>query len=191
MATATADTATEIEACYRRIIRQLGEESDREGLLRTPGRAARALIDLTAGYREDLRSSINGAIFESESDEMIMVRNIETYSLCEHHLLPFIGQCHVAYIPDGKIIGLSKIPRIVNHFARRLQLQERLTTQVAQAVELAVGAQGVGVVVEASHLCVMMRGVEKQHSQMKTSCMLGSFRSSASTRAEFLQLLGS
>ena len=191
MGTATADAATEIEACYRRIIRQLGEDSDREGLLRTPLRAARALIDLTAGYREDLRSIVNGAIFESESDEMIMVRNIETYSLCEHHLLPFIGQCHVAYIPDGKIIGLSKIPRIVNHFARRLQLQERLTTQVAQAVAQAVGAQGVGVVVEASHLCVMMRGVEKQHSQMKTSCMLGSFRSSATTRAEFLQLLGS
>ena len=191
MGTATAGTATEIEACYRRIIRQLGEDSDREGLLRTPGRAARALIDLTAGYREDLRTIVNGAIFESESDEMIMVRNIETYSLCEHHLLPFIGQCHVAYIPDGKIIGLSKIPRIVNHFARRLQLQERLTTQVAEAVAQAVGAQGVGVVVEASHLCVMMRGVEKQHSQMKTSCMLGSFRSSATTRAEFLQLLGS
>ena len=191
MGTATADPATEIEACYGRIIRQLGEDSDREGLLRTPARAARALIDLTAGYREDLRTIVNGAIFESESDEMIMVRNIETYSLCEHHLLPFIGQCHVAYIPDGKIIGLSKIPRIVNHFARRLQLQERLTTQVAQAVAQAVGAQGVGVVVEASHLCVMMRGVEKQHSQMKTSCMLGSFRSSATTRAEFLQLLGS
>ena len=191
MGTATADAATEIEACYRRIIRQLGEDSDREGLLRTPGRAARALIDLTAGYREDLPTIINGAIFESESDEMIMVRNIETYSLCEHHLLPFIGQCHVAYIPDGKIIGLSKIPRIVNHFARRLQIQERLTTQVAHAVEQAVGAQGVGVVVEASHLCVMMRGVEKQHSQMKTSCMLGSFRSSATTRGEFLQLLGS
>ena len=191
MGTATAGTTTEIEACYRRIIWQLGEDSDREGLLRTPVRAARALIDLTAGYREDLRTIVNGAIFESESDEMIMVRNIETYSLCEHHLLPFIGQCHVAYIPDGKIIGLSKIPRIVNHFARRLQIQERLTTQVAQAVAQAVGAQGVGVVVEASHLCVMMRGVEKQHSQMKTSCMLGSFRSSATTRAEFLQLLGS
>ena len=191
MGTATAGTAIEIEACYRRIIRQLGEDSDREGLLRTPARAARALIDLTAGYREDLRTIINGAIFESESDEMIMVRNIETYSLCEHHLLPFIGQCHVAYIPDGKIIGLSKIPRIVNHFARRLQIQERLTTQVAEAVAQAVDAQGVGVVVEASHLCVMMRGVEKQHSQMKTSCMLGSFRSSATTRAEFLQLLGS
>jgi GTP cyclohydrolase I len=184
-------TATEIEACYRRIIRQLGEDSDREGLLRTPERAARALIDLTAGYREDLRTIVNGAIFESESDEMIMVRNIETYSLCEHHLLPFIGQCHVAYIPDGKIIGLSKIPRIVNHYARRLQIQERLTTQVAKAVQQIVGARGVGVVVEASHLCVMMRGVEKQHSQMKTSCMLGSFRGSASTRSEFLQLLGS
>ena len=157
--------------------------------MRTPHRAARALTDLTSGYRENLHEIINGAIFQSESDEMIMVRNIETFSLCEHHLLPFIGQCHVAYIPDGRIIGLSKIPRIVNHFARRLQIQERLTLQVAHAVQNAVGAQGVGVVMEASHLCVMMRGVEKQHSQMKTSCMLGTFRSRAATRAEFLQLL--
>lgn len=157
--------------------------------MRTPHRAARALTDLTSGYRENLHEIINGAIFQSESDEMIMVRNIETFSLCEHHLLPFIGQCHVAYIPDGRIIGLSKIPRIVNHFARRLQIQERLTLQVAHAVRDAVGAQGVGVVMEASHLCVMMRGVEKQHSQMKTSCMLGTFRSRAATRAEFLQLL--
>lgn len=186
-----AGAQTAIAACYRRIIRELGEDSDREGLLRTPDRAARALIDLTAGYGEDLHTIVNGAIFDSESDEMIMVRNIETYSLCEHHLLPFIGQCHVAYIPHRRIIGLSKIPRIVNHFARRLQIQERLTTQVAKAVQTMVGAQGVGVVVEASHLCVMMRGVEKQHSQMKTSCMLGSFRDSPSTRAEFLQLLGS
>ena len=146
--------------------------------MRTPHRAARALTDLTSGYRENLRDIINGAIFQSESDEMIMVRNIETFSLC-----------HVAYIPDGRIIGLSKIPRIVNHFARRLQIQERLTLQVAHAVQNAVGAQGVGVVMEASHLCVMMRGVEKQHSQMKTSCMLGTFRSRAATRAEFLQLL--
>ena len=157
--------------------------------MRTPYRAARALIDLTSGYRENLEEIINGAIFQSESDEMIMVRNIETFSLCEHHLLPFIGQCHVAYIPEGRIIGLSKIPRIVNHFARRLQIQERLTLQVAHAVQDTVGAQGVGVVMEASHLCVMMRGVEKQHSQMKTSCMLGTFRSRAATRAEFLQLL--
>ena len=178
-----------IEACYRRIIRELGEDIDREGLVRTPHRAARAMTDLTSGYRENLDEIINGAIFQSESDEMIMVRNIETFSLCEHHLLPFIGQCHVAYIPDGRIIGLSKIPRIVNHYARRLQIQERLTVQIAHAVQNAVGAQGVGVVVEASHLCVMMRGVEKQHSQMKTSCMLGTFRSSAVTRAEFLQLL--
>jgi len=184
-----ADAPAAIEACYRRIIRELGEDIDREGLVRTPRRAARALTDLTSGYRESLREIINGAIFQSESDEMIMVRNIETFSLCEHHLLPFIGQCHVAYIPDGRIIGLSKIPRIVNHFARRLQIQERLTLQVAHAVRDAVGAQGVGVVMEASHLCVMMRGVEKQHSQMKTSCMLGTFRSSAATRAEFLQLL--
>ena len=152
-----ADAQTSLEACYRRIIRELGEDIDREGLQRTPKRAAKALADLTSGYREDIRDIINGAIFQSESDEMIMVRNIETFSLCEHHLLPFIGQCHVAYIPDGRIIGLSKIPRIVNHFARRLQIQERLTLQVAHAVQDAVGAQGVGVVMEASHLCVMMR----------------------------------
>ena len=184
-----ADAPTALEACYRRIIRELGEDIDREGLQRTPERAAKALADLTSGYRENIGRIINGAIFQSESDEMIMVRNIETFSLCEHHLLPFIGQCHVAYIPEGRIIGLSKIPRIVNHFARRLQIQERLTLQVAHAVQDAVGAQGVGVVMEASHLCVMMRGVEKQHSQMKTSCMLGTFRSHAATRAEFLQLL--
>ena len=185
------DALASLEACYLRIIRELGEDSDREGLQRTPQRAAKALIDLTSGYRENMSDIINGAIFQSESDEMIMVRNIETFSLCEHHLLPFIGQCHVAYIPEGRIIGLSKIPRIVNHFARRLQIQERLTVQIAHAVRNAVGAQGVGVVMEASHLCVMMRGVEKQHSQMKTSCMLGTFRSRAATRAEFLQLLSS
>lgn len=179
----------ELATHYNEIIRQIGEDCDREGLFKTPERAARALWELTSGYREDLSATVNNAIYDSESDEMIIVRDIETYSLCEHHLLPFIGRCHVAYIPEKKIIGLSKIPRIVNHFARRLQIQERLTSQIAKAVQDAIGAQGVGVVVEASHLCVMMRGVAKQHSGMKTSCMLGVFRSSATTRAEFLRLL--
>ena len=174
---------------YRSIISALGEDLEREGLARTPERAARALHFLTSGYRISVEDAIGSGVFESESDEMIMVRRIELYSLCEHHLLPFIGQCHVAYIPNGKILGLSKIPRLVDLFSRRLQIQERLTTQIAQSVMEAVDARGVGVVIEASHLCVMMRGVEKQHSEMKTSCMLGLFRSSESTRAEFLRLL--
>ena len=174
---------------YRSIISALGEDLEREGLARTPERAARALHFLTSGYRTSVEDAIGSGVFESESDEMIMVRRIELYSLCEHHLLPFTGQCHVAYIPNGKILGLSKIPRLVDLFSRRLQIQERLTTQIAQSVMEAVDARGVGVVIEASHLCVMMRGVEKQHSEMKTSCMLGLFRSSESTRAEFLRLL--
>lgn len=174
---------------YRSIISALGEDPEREGLARTPERAARALHFLTSGYSTSVEDAIGSGVFESESDEMIMVRRIELYSLCEHHLLPFIGQCHVAYIPNGKILGLSKIPRLVDLFSRRLQIQERLTTQIAQSVMEAVDARGVGVVIEASHLCVMMRGVEKQHSEMKTSCMLGLFRSSESTRAEFLRLL--
>ena len=178
-----------LEKCYKNIIHDVGEDIKREGLLLTPRRAAKAIKFLTKGYTENLEKIINNAIFESESDEMIMVRNIELYSLCEHHLLPFIGKCHVAYIPSGKIIGLSKIPRIVNHFARRLQIQERLTTQIAHAISKSVSAQGVAVVIEANHLCVMMRGVEKQHSQMKTSCMLGIFRDSSNTRGEFLTLL--
>lgn len=174
---------------YRNLIVALGEDPQREGLSRTPERAARALHFLTSGYRTTADDAIGSGVFESESDEMIMVRRIELYSLCEHHLLPFIGQCHVAYIPNGKILGLSKIPRLVDLFSRRLQIQERLTTQIAHSVMDAINARGVAVVIEASHLCVMMRGVEKQHSQMKTSCMLGLFRSSESTRAEFLRLL--
>ena len=179
----------EIEECYRRILRVVGEDGNREGLAATPTRAAQVLYDLTSGYREDLDKIINGAIFDSESDELIVVRNIETFSLCEHHMLPFIGRCHVAYVPNGTIIGLSKVPRVVNHFARRLQIQERLTTQIAHTLQKVLGAHGVGVVVEANHLCVMMRGVEKQHSDMKTSCMLGLLRRSATTRAEFLELI--
>ena len=183
------DRQSALEVCYHQIITELGEDIDRPGLRKTPVRAASALNELTSGYHCDLSTIINDAIFKSYSDEMIIVRDIEIYSLCEHHLLPFIGRCHVAYVPDGKIIGLSKIPRIVNHYARRLQIQERLTTQIAHALEMVVSAQGVGVVVEASHLCLRMRGVQKQHSVMKTSCMLGTLRSSARTRGEFLQLL--
>jgi GTP cyclohydrolase I len=178
-----------LAADYRSILSGLGEDLDREGLVRTPERAAKAIHFLTSGYRGSVADAIGDGVFESDSDEMIMVRSIELYSLCEHHLLPFIGQCHVGYIPNGRILGLSKIPRLVDLFSRRLQIQERLTGEIARSVMDAVDARGVGVVIEASHLCVMMRGVEKQHSQMKTSSMLGTFRSSQSTRTEFLRLL--
>jgi len=172
-----------------KIITALGEDVNREGLKDTPQRAATALKFLTQGYQQDLKTIINGALFESDTDEMILVKNIELYSLCEHHLLPFIGKCHVAYIPQGKILGLSKIARIVDMFARRLQVQERLTKQIAESVMEITGAEGVGVVIEAQHLCMMMRGVEKQNSVMTTSVMLGSFRAEAETRAEFLSLV--
>jgi len=185
-ATAAVET---LASHYRSIVAGLGENLDRDGLQRTPERAAKAIQFLTSGYRASVAEAIGDGVFDSESDEMIMVKSIELYSLCEHHLLPFIGQCHVAYIPNDKILGLSKIPRLVDLFSRRLQIQERLTSEIAGAVMDAVDARGVGVVIEASHLCVMMRGVQKQHSQMKTSCMLGLFRSSQSTRAEFLRLL--
>ncbi|GAB4391701.1 MAG: GTP cyclohydrolase I FolE [Gammaproteobacteria bacterium] len=171
------------------IIEHIGEDLTRDGLVKTPQRAADALQFLTRGYHESLEDLINGAIFESDMDEMVIVRNIEVYSLCEHHLLPFIGKCHVAYIPTGKIIGLSKVARIVDHFARRLQVQERLTQQIADCMLDITHAEGVGVVMEAKHLCMMMRGVEKQNSVMTTSRMLGSFRDEAETRAEFLTLI--
>lgn len=176
---------------YKELITMIGEDPDREGLLKTPERAANAFKFLTKGYQQDLEKIVNGAIFEAHSDDMVIVRDIELYSLCEHHLLPFIGKCHVAYIPKGKVIGLSKIPRIVDVFARRLQIQERLTKQIADAIIQYTAAEGVAVVVEARHLCTMMRGVEKQNSVMTTSCMLGSFRSDSATRAEFLSLIRS
>ena len=174
---------------YRTIITAVGEDTDRPGLADTPERAARAMRYLTQGYTQSVGDIVNGAIFPSNAEEMILVQNIELYSLCEHHLLPFVGKCHVAYLPKGKVIGLSKIARIVDIYARRLQIQENLTQQIAETVSAVTGAKGVAVTIEAHHLCMMMRGVEKQNSLMKTSAMLGSFRSNQSTRAEYLSLL--
>jgi len=174
---------------YRNLLEAIGEDPQRQGLARTPERAARALEFLTQGYRQDVDEIINNAVFDSEASEIILVKDIELYSLCEHHLLPFIGRAHVAYIPNGKVIGLSKVARIVDLFARRLQIQENLTTQIAESLMSALHPSGVAVVVEAKHLCMMMRGVEKQNSIMKTSCLLGSFKDDARTRSEFLSLL--
>jgi GTP cyclohydrolase I len=178
-----------IARAYRELLQAIGEDVDREGLQRTPDRAARALEFLTQGYRQDVCEIINDAVFESDASEIILVKDIELYSLCEHHLLPFIGRAHVAYIPNGKVIGLSKVARIVDVFARRLQIQENLTTQIAEALMGCLEPSGVAVVVEAKHLCMMMRGVEKQNSVMKTSCLLGVFKEDARTRSEFLSLL--
>ena len=178
-----------IADAYRELLQSVGEDIDREGLQRTPDRAARALEFLTQGYRQNLDQIINGAVFESRASEIILVKDIELYSLCEHHLLPFIGRAHVAYIPNGKVIGLSKVARIVDVFARRLQIQENLTTQIAESLMRCLEPSGVAVVVEAKHLCMMMRGVEKQNSVMKTSCLLGTFKEDARTRSEFLSLL--
>jgi GTP cyclohydrolase I len=171
------------------ILVKLGENPDREGLARTPQRVDQALKFLTSGYRVDLRKLINGALYEVKYDEMVVVRDIEFFSLCEHHLLPFFGKMHVAYLPHNKVIGLSKIPRIVDAFARRLQIQERLTQEVAQTIQEAIEPVGVGVICEARHFCMMMRGVEKQHSGAMTSAMLGAFRDKKKTRDEFLSLV--
>jgi GTP cyclohydrolase IA len=179
----------QIARAYRQLLESVGEDLDREGLRRTPDRAARAFEFLTQGYRQDLDEIINDAVFASEASEIILVKDIELYSLCEHHLLPFIGRAHVAYIPNGKVIGLSKVARIVDVFARRLQIQENLTTQIAESLMNCLEPSGVAVVVEAKHLCMMMRGVEKQNSVMKTSCLLGTFKDDARTRSEFLSLL--
>jgi GTP cyclohydrolase IA len=180
-----------IAALVRQMIAQLGEDPTREGLRRTPERFEKALRYLTSGYRQDPEKILNGAMFSVCYDEMVVVKDIEVYSLCEHHLLPFFGKCHVAYIPNKKVVGLSKIARLVNMYARRLQIQERLTSQIAQAIEEKLSPQGVGVIVEARHLCMVMRGVEKQHSAAMTSAMLGVFRENKQTRDEFLALIRS
>jgi len=180
-----------LEELYRQIIAGVGEDPSREGLLKTPARAASAMQYLTHGYQQSVDEVVNNAIFESENNQMILVKDIELYSLCEHHLLPFIGKCHVAYIPTGKVIGLSKIARIVDMFARRLQIQENLTKQIADTLMQAIQPAGVGVIIEAQHLCMMMRGVEKQNSKMTTSMMLGSFIDHDRTRSEFLRLVRS
>jgi GTP cyclohydrolase IA len=185
---AAADV-TALAAHYRGLIEGLGEDPEREGLRDTPMRAAKAMQFLTRGYSQSLSSIVNNALFESNLDEIVMVKDIELYSLCEHHLLPFIGRCHVGYLPNGKVLGLSKIARIVEMFARRLQIQEKLTQEIAEAIMNSAGARGVGVIIEARHLCMAMRGVEKQNSVMKTSVLLGSFRDNAPTRSEFLQLI--
>ncbi|MDR5907326.1 GTP cyclohydrolase I FolE [Franzmannia qiaohouensis] len=174
---------------YRHIISGLGEDPQREGLRDTPKRAAKAMQFLTRGYHQSLEELINGAVFESETDEMVLVKDIELYSMCEHHLLPFIGKCHIAYLPNGRVLGLSKFARIVDMYARRMQIQENLTRQIAEAVLQVTEARGVAVVIEAKHMCMMMRGVEKQNSSMTSSVMLGAFRENQPTRQEFLTLV--
>ncbi len=174
---------------YAEILQELGEDPSRNGLARTPARAEKALRFLTTGYYEKLEDIVNGALFDVDYDEMVVVKDVEFYSLCEHHILPFYGRIHVAYLPKGKVLGLSKIARIVDMYARRLQVQERLTQQVAEALTEVLDARGVGVVAEAKHFCMMMRGVEKQHSSAATSSMLGAFRTSKATRDEFLSLI--
>jgi GTP cyclohydrolase IA len=173
----------------RKLIAEIGENPDREGILKTPARVAKSLRYLTSGYHKDIDKVLNGALYSVAYDEMVIVKDIEIFSMCEHHLLPFFGRCHVAYVPNGKVIGLSKIPRIVDVFARRLQVQERLTVQIAETLMDKIKPQGVGVIVEARHLCMIMRGVEKQNSLAVTSHMLGVFRDCEGTRSEFLRLL--
>ena len=182
-----AATDPRLEDIYTQILLLIGEDPSRGGLIKTPCRASRALSFLTQGYRQNIAEILNGAIFDEEYDDMVIVKDIEFYSLCEHHVLPFFGKCHVGYIPQKKIVGLSKIPRIVDMFARRLQVQERLTYQIAQALEETLHPLGVAVVMEAQHMCMMIRGVEKQHSQTMTNVMLGAFRDKSSTRSEFMK----
>ncbi len=175
---------------YSQVITELGEDVNREGLLDTPKRAAKAMQFLTSGYETSLEDIVNNAVFASDTDEMVVISGIEMYSMCEHHMLPFIGKVHIGYLPNGKVLGLSKFARITDMFARRLQIQENLTKQIADAVQEVTGARGVAVVIEARHMCMMMRGVEKQNSSMSSSVMLGGFRESPATRSEFLRLIG-
>lgn len=178
-----------MEEYFSKIIAAVGEDLNREGLIDTPKRAAKAFKFLNNGYQKDLDEVLNNAVFTADTEDMVIVKDIELYSLCEHHLLPFIGKCHVGYLPRGRVLGLSKIARIVDMYARRLQIQEKLTKQIADAIEYAVDAKGVAVVIEAKHLCMMMRGVEKQNSVMTTSVMTGIFRKEMNTRSEFLNLI--
>src|SRR5208282_6638178 len=182
--------ADSIAEAMRRILALIGEDPERQGLSETPERFEKALRHLTSGYQQDVGKLLNGALFDVPYDEMVIVKDIELFSLCEHHLLPFFGACHVAYLPNRKVVGLSKIPRLVNMFARRLQIQERLTNQIASAIQQKICPLGVGVIIEARHLCMVMRGVEKQNSQTVTSAMLGAFRDNHQTREEFLALVG-
>ena len=184
------DPTDPIEPLVAQLLKELGEESGRDGLSRTPARVARSLRFLTSGYQQDPVAILNDALFDVSYDEMVIVKDVDFYSLCEHHMLPFFGHVHVAYVPNGKVVGLSKIPRLVGMFARRLQVQERLTTQIAETLEAVLEPKGVAVVVESIHLCMMMRGVEKQNSTMLTSSVLGVFRDHLATREEFLSLVG-
>ncbi len=185
--TITADP--KLEYIYAQMLESIGEDPTRQGLLKTPHRAAKALHFLTQGYHQNVEAILNGAIFDEEYDEMVIVKDIEFYSLCEHHILPFFGKCHVGYIPHEKIIGLSKIPRIVDMFSRRLQIQEKLTRQIAEALQEGLNPLGVAVVMEARHMCMMVRGIQKQHSKATTNVMLGAFRDKSSTRAEFMRCI--
>lgn len=184
------DDDLELEPLVRDLLVRIGEKPGRQGLLATPQRVSRALAFLTRGYRQRIEDIVKHAVFKEKYDEMVIVKDIDFYSLCEHHLLPFFGHAHVAYLPDGRLIGLSKIPRIVDMYSRRLQLQERLTVQIAECLERTLRPKGVGVVIDAQHMCLSMRGVEKQHARTVTSAMLGSFRTDTRTRAEFLALIG-
>lgn len=178
-----------MKAQFKQIIEAMGEDLSRPGLIDTPERAAKAYSFLTRGYQQNIDQVVNNALFPSDSNDMVIVKDVELFSMCEHHMLPFIGKAHVGYLPDGKVLGLSKIARIVDMYSRRLQIQEQLSTQIAETIAQVTGAKGVGVIIEAKHLCMMMRGVEKQNSLMKTSAMLGCFRDKPATRAEFLSLL--
>ena len=178
-----------VQAIYAELLKRIGEDPTRDGLQQTPKRMEKSMAFLTQGYQQTVASVLHGALFDVDYDEMVIVRDIEFYSLCEHHLLPFFGKAHIAYVPQGKVVGLSKLPRIVDVFARRLQVQERLTQQTAEAIEEAIHPQGVAVILEAQHLCMMMRGVEKQHSHTVTSAMLGVFKTQMQTRNEFLSLV--
>jgi GTP cyclohydrolase I len=183
------DEDSAVTRLIRDLLKEIGEDPSREGLERTPERVAKAFEYLTSGYGQDVNDVLNGALFTEEYDEMVVVKDIDFYSLCEHHLLPFFGKCHIAYMPSRKIVGLSKMPRLVEMFSRRLQVQERLTTQIAQTINEVLQPRGVAVVMEALHMCMLMRGVEKQNSKAVTSAMLGAFRDNAGTRAEFMELI--